>query len=90
MGRNADVSMPAAAYDGEWHHVRTVYDTSRNEYDIHLDHQTLARRVPSLVDFSAGISLISLNSGRWEREQDHESYFDHLLIYVQPFDDAGT
>ena len=90
MGRNADIAMPAAAYDGEWHHVRTVYDTSLNAYDIHLDHQLLARRVPSLVDFTAGISLISLNSGRWEREQDHESYFDHLRIYVQPFDDAGT
>lgn len=77
-------------YDGSWRHVRLVYDTSRNDYDVYLDGQTVRRHIPGVRDISEGISNVSISSGRWERELDAPSYFDGVRVYVQPLPDGAT
>ena len=61
-----------------------------NRYDLVFDGRRIAEGLPAPIDLSAGISFIALNSGRWGRERDVESYFDDLLIYVEPGASAGV
>lgn len=73
-----------ADYDGDWHHIRVIYDTRANRYDLYLDRALVRAGIPGHRDMSEGISWVSLNSGRWERARDEASLFDDLRIYVEP------
>jgi hypothetical protein len=70
--------------------VKLVYDTSRNDYDVYMDGQSVRRHIPSVRDISEGVSNVSISSGRWERELDEPSYFDGVRVYVEPFPDGTT
>ena len=79
-----------AAYDGKWRHMRVRYDTARHIFDLYMDGQPIRRDIPSPWDLSAGVSYVSLSSGRWRRERDEPSLFDGVRVYVEPFEDDAT
>lgn len=84
LPRPGGVQVRFARCTGQWSHFRVSYDTRRNLYDLYMDGELVVSEVPSPRDHSAGISYITLNSGRWGYEVDKESYFDELRIYVTP------
>jgi RNA polymerase sigma-70 factor (ECF subfamily) len=86
----AEHAVPFLDHDDRWHHVVLRIDTMANRYDLVFDGRRIAEGLPAPIDLSAGISFIALNSGRWGRERDVESYFDDLLIYVEPGASAGV
>ncbi len=69
--------------DDCWRHVRVRYDTRANEYDLYVDGRAVARAVRSDTDLSAGVSFVSVSSGRWHRADDVASYMDDVRVYVE-------
>ena len=76
--------VPFARSDSQWKHFRIVYDTTRNVYDLYMDHTLVVADIPSPRDYTDGISYITLSSGRHRYREDVPSHFDGLRIYVQP------
>ncbi|MAF11497.1 hypothetical protein CMK11_13690 [Candidatus Poribacteria bacterium] len=66
--------------DGRWHHVKAVYTTESNVYDLYFDDQLVGSRIRSATDLSAGVSAVGVNSGRWRYDDDIPSYFDDLRV----------
>lgn len=75
------------AYDGAWHHIRVPYSTAEGDYDLYMDDQPVLRNVPTSLDLSAGVSWVSVHSGRRGREDDEPSLFDSFRVYVEPIDE---
>jgi predicted GH43/DUF377 family glycosyl hydrolase len=75
--------------DGRWHHVKAVYTTGANEYDLYFDDRLVGSRIRSATDLSAGVSAVGINSGRWRYDDDIPSYFDDLRVTaIATVDDA--
>ncbi|MAF09431.1 hypothetical protein CMK11_03180 [Candidatus Poribacteria bacterium] len=81
--------VPFARSTSAWAHFRIVYDTTRNVYDLYMDHRLVVADIPSPRDYTDGLSYITLSSGRHEYREDVPSYFDGLRIYVQPIREAA-
>ena len=74
--------VPVKSYRSEWSHVRIVLRTETGTYDLYLDGELIRRDAPWSRDRTDGVSLLGLNSGRWQDEEDKASYFDGLRIYA--------
>jgi uncharacterized protein (DUF2267 family) len=80
------IPVPFAAYRGEWTHVVVRCDTRASTFDVIFNGELIAEGVATGVDMSDGLSFVALNSGRWGRELDEESYFDDFTVYYEPED----